>query len=106
MSPSLIVIGACVLAVVLLSAVQFARERSVSGCLRLIGSVFFLVVVASHLAEKLHWLEWMGWGLPDSPGHYIDLVSAVAGVILFAGGWLLSWIVAPRIPDRERPPRP
>ena len=106
MSPSLIVIGASVLAVLALSTVQFARERSVSSCLRLIGSVFLLVVVASHLAEKFQWLESMGWGLSDSPGHYIDLVSAILGASLLSGGWLLSWIVVHGICNRERSPRP
>jgi hypothetical protein len=24
----------------------------------------------------------MGWGQPDSPGHYLDLVSAIAGIAL------------------------
>lgn len=90
MSPTLIVIGAAVLTVFVASAIQFARERAVSRGLRLIGSTFLLVVVASHLAEKFEWFAGMGWGLPDRPGHYIDLVSAILGVSLFAGGSLLS----------------
>jgi hypothetical protein len=29
----------------------------------------------------------MGWGLPDSPGHYLDLTSAISGaVLLLAAG--------------------
>lgn len=68
MSFRLIVIAAPVLAAFIVSAVQFAMEQTASRCLRLIGSVFLLVVVASHLAEKFQWLAWIGWGLPDSPG--------------------------------------
>jgi branched-subunit amino acid transport protein len=33
------------------------------------------VVVLTHIAEKLNLFPVMGWGLPDSPGHYLDLVS-------------------------------
>jgi hypothetical protein len=40
------------------------------------------VVVLAHIAEHFHILPGMGWGLPDSPGHYLDLVSAIAGVVL------------------------
>lgn len=29
----------------------------------------------------------MGWGLPNSPGHYLDLFSAISGpVLLLAAG--------------------
>jgi hypothetical protein len=39
-------------------------------------------MVFTHVAESMHWLPAMGWGLPDSPGHYVDLFSAVTGVAL------------------------
>jgi hypothetical protein len=45
------------------------------------------------LLERLQLLPGMGWGLPDSPGHYLDLISAIADVVLLlvAGVlWLLS----------------
>jgi hypothetical protein len=29
--------------------------------------------VFTHIAEKLHLFPGVGWGLPDSPGHYLDL---------------------------------
>lgn len=46
-----------------------------------------IVVVLTHVAERLGILLRMGWGLPDSPGHYLDLVSAVAGIgLLVAAG--------------------
>jgi hypothetical protein len=31
------------------------------------------IVVLTHIAEKLNLFPVMGWGLPDSPGHYLDL---------------------------------
>jgi hypothetical protein len=30
----------------------------------------------------------MGWGLPHSAGHYIDLVGATVGLTLFSIGYL------------------
>jgi hypothetical protein len=105
MSFMLIVIGAAVLTAFVVSAVQFAKEQAISRCLRLIGSALLLVVVASHLAEKFQWLAWMGWGLPDSPGHYIDLVSAILGASLFAGGLLLPRSSVCGISDRVSPRR-
>jgi len=51
------------------------------------GSACLLVVALTHVAEALHILPGMGWGLPDSRGHYLDLFSAVFGVgfLLLAG---------------------
>jgi len=46
------------------------------------GGICWLVVVLTHIAERLHVLPGMGWGLPNSPGHYLDLISAVAGTFL------------------------
>ena len=60
--------------------------------LLLTGCCCLIVVVLTHVSERLQLLPSMGWGLPDSPGHYLDLVSAVAGVslLLLAGVlWLL-----------------
>ena len=84
LSPTLIVIGASVSAAFVVWGVQFAKEGAISSGLRLIGSVLLLVVAASHFAEKFRWLAWMGWGLPNSPGHYVDLVSAIVGGSLFS----------------------
>src|SRR5580692_2159373 len=41
-------------------------RRASRIALRLVGSAFLLVVVASHLAEKSQWLAWMGWAFPKS----------------------------------------
>jgi hypothetical protein len=53
-----------------------------------IGTGFVAVVVLTHIAEALHIFPWMGWGIPNSPGHYLDLVSAIAGPILLTVGYL------------------
>jgi hypothetical protein len=56
--------------------------------LLLTGTGLVAVVVLTHVAEALHIFPWMGWGLPNSPGHYLDLVSAIAGPILLTVGYL------------------
>lgn len=45
-----------------------------------IGVAFLLIVVLTHVAEHWRIFPGMGWGLPNSPGHYLDLSSAVLGV--------------------------
>lgn len=50
----------------------------------------WLVVVLTHVAEHWHLLPGMGWGLPKSPGHYLDLFSAVAGTVLFLAALLVN----------------
>jgi hypothetical protein len=60
---------------------------------QLFGVACLAVVVLTHVAEKLHILSIMGWGLPDSPGHYIDLVSAILGCTLLPIGFVGMLIV-------------
>ncbi len=43
------------------------------------GLACLATVALTHVAEKLRVFPSMGWGLPDSPGHYLDLSSAVIG---------------------------
>jgi hypothetical protein len=40
-----------------------------------------LVVVLTHVAEKLDLFPVMGWGLPDSPGHYLDCPRMLRALI-------------------------
>ena len=53
--------------------------------LLLSGIVCLVIVVLTHIAEMLNVFPGMG-GLPDSPGHYLDLVSAVLGCMLLIVG--------------------
>ncbi len=89
MKPGLIVVGVPVCPAFVVSAILFAKEKTRWSFLQLLGAWFLLVVVLTHLAEELHLLSWMGWGLPNSLGHYLDLVSAIAGLALFPVGYLL-----------------
>ena len=50
------------------------------------GYACLLVVVLTHVAERFSILPSMGWGLPDSPGHYLDLLSALTGIGLLLCG--------------------
>lgn len=50
--------------------------------LAILGVAFLIVVVLTHVAERWHLFPGMGWGLPNSPGHSVDLVSAILGVAL------------------------
>ena len=54
------------------------------------GCGCLLVVVLTHVAEWSHILPGMGWGLPASPGHYLDLYSAITGVALLITAYLIS----------------
>jgi hypothetical protein len=88
MHPALIVIGTTVAIVLGASVALFGRERSVWTFFKLLGASFLIVVVLAHVAEAARLLPCMGWGLPGSPGHYVDLVSIIAGLALFATGYV------------------
>jgi len=70
------------------AVVLFIRRRSVSSCLQLLGAVCLIMVILAHVAEALHLFPRMQWGLPQSPGHYVDFWSAALGLTLFPVGYL------------------
>ena len=47
--------------------------------LALAGVCCITIMLLTHVAERWHILPGMGWGLPDSPGHHLDLISAILG---------------------------
>jgi hypothetical protein len=57
--------------------------------LAIAGAICWLVVVLTHVAER--WQLWpsMGWGQTDSPGHYLDLTSALAGAVFLLAAYLV-----------------
>ena len=97
MKGSLIGIGALVLLALCASAIAFAREKTALACLQLIGSALLAVMVCTHFAETFHLIPQMGWGLPHSAGHYIDLLSAWGGAALFALGYFLRKLARRRV---------
>ena len=70
------------------SLILFLRKVPFS-LLQLLGSLFLIIVIFTHLSEALHWFPSMHWGSPDSAGHYLDFSSAILGIMLFSLGFLL-----------------
>jgi len=73
-----------------------------SACLT-VGRIFLLaavvcllIVVVTHVAEAFRIFPAMGWGLPNSVGHYIDLVSASLGIVLLLLGFIIETITRRR----------
>jgi len=79
---------ALVPALVLLAGSALLLSKVRRGLLQLLGAACLVVVVLTHICEALGLLRWMGWGLPDSVGHYLDLGSVVLGFTLFPIGYL------------------
>src|SRR5262249_2201691 len=71
------------------SLVLLIKGVTPSSFLQLLGATSFVVVVLAHVCEALHLFPSMGWGLERSPGHYLDLLSAVLGLICFPLGYLV-----------------
>lgn len=88
MLPKVFVISIPILIVVVGSTLTFAREKTTLVFVQLAGAACLLVVVFAHFSEALDFLPAMGWGRPNTIGHYIDLVSATAGVVLLAVGYI------------------
>lgn len=86
MKPALVAIGGFVALLVAVSAIRVIREPTRAAILQLSGASLLLVMVLTHFAEALSVLPQMGWGRPNTPGHYLDLVSAVAGTVLVVAG--------------------
>ncbi|HEU5334386.1 MAG TPA: hypothetical protein VFU27_00405 [Terriglobales bacterium] len=67
----------------------FFRTRNAGSLLELLGAAALVVVILTHVCEALHVFATMGWGRQDSPGHYLDLASAILALTLFPIGYLL-----------------
>src|SRR6516162_7089648 len=63
-----------------------------SRFLVLFGAACLTVVVLTHVAETFGILPGMGWNMPNSAGHYLDLVSAILGCTLLPAGLIASFI--------------
>jgi hypothetical protein len=56
------------------------------------ATMCLIVVVLTHIAEMFDLFPSMGWGLPNSVGHYLDFVSAVLALTLLPLGILADAI--------------
>ena len=75
--------------------VAFRRDRVIGALIDLGGAACLLIVALTHLFEALKLFPSMRWGQPNSPGHYVDLLSAVLGVSLVLIGYLFR-LLRPR----------
>ena len=69
---------------------RVSERRRWARLLLLAGCGCLLVVVLTHVAERWDLLPGMGWGLPNSPGHYLDLFSAITAIALLVAGYVMS----------------
>jgi len=74
------------------SMVMLHKRETASRILQVLGSGGLVVVSLTHVCEAVSLFPWMGWGLANSPGHYLDLSSAVVGFTLFPIGYLIHSI--------------
>jgi hypothetical protein len=88
-----------ILALFVGSGVIWQKRRSISSRLQFLGATGLIVVVLIHVFEALRIFPWMGWGLEDSIGHYLDLLCATVGFTLFPVGYLIH---AVKMRDEER----
>ena len=72
------------------SGIRFNRGKTVGVGMQLVGASAVMLVVLTHICEALHLFPHMHWGLQDSAGHYLDLVSAILGLALFPIGYVLE----------------
>jgi hypothetical protein len=71
---------------------MIAPCNAASRFLVLFGAACLTVVVLTHVAETFGIFPGMGWGMPNSAGHYLDLVSAILGCTLLPAGLIASFI--------------
>ncbi len=78
-----------VVALFVYSVTALARRRTGPSVLQAVGATCLLIVVLTHVAEGLQLFPVMRWGEPDSAGHYLDLWSAVLGMVAAPIGFIL-----------------
>lgn len=96
MLPRLITIGTIVCIVCGVSGRSFVKEKTTWAMMQLAGAGLLLVVIFAHVCEAFGFFPSLGWGRPTTAGHYIDLVSAVAGSVLLPFGYFGRWFIRRR----------
>lgn len=76
----LIAIATVVGAIICASVWQLSKQRIAWRFVQLIGTAFLGVVVLTHVAERFSLFPMMGWGRPNTVGHYLDFTSAAVGL--------------------------
>ena len=73
-------------------AFQYRTRRSAPVGLLLVAALCFVGVATMHVFEAFGIFSAVGWGQPNSVGHYLDLSAAMLGVTLLVTAMLLFWI--------------
>ena len=82
----LLITGGTVAIIAVLSTIRLIRQPTLASVLQFLGSVFLIIMVLTHIAEAFSLVPQMGWGQPNTAGHYLDLASAIGGVVLLVAG--------------------
>jgi hypothetical protein len=59
------------------SLLAFLNRKTGPALLEVLGTTGLALVGLAHVAEVGGIISWIGWGLPISTGHYVDLSGAV-----------------------------
>lgn len=86
MKSTLLVTAGTVAIIAVLSTIRLIRQPTLASVLQLLGSAFLVIMVLTHIAEAFSLVPQMGWGQPNTAGHYLDLVSAIGGLVLLVAG--------------------
>lgn len=70
-------------------AARNSYRRARGGDLQLVGAFGLMIVAVAHVCEALRLLPFMGWGRPDSIGHYLDLSGAIVGVSALIAAYVI-----------------
>jgi uncharacterized membrane protein len=86
MLSTLVMIGTVVVTLSVTLTLRVFTRPTIWGFLQLFGAVCLLIMVFTHVTERFRWFPAMGWGLRNSFGHYLDLISALSGLALLGFG--------------------
>jgi hypothetical protein len=87
-----ILAGSVVIILIAYAITVLRRTKQLWSGLLFLGAVLFMIAVLTHVAEALHLWPSMRWGEPASPGHHLDLASAVLGLVLVVVGCVLGLV--------------
>jgi hypothetical protein len=82
--------GAVVLILGFVVLLLVFMRKGVGRLLLVFGATSLGLAALTHVCEALHLFPAMGWGLPRSPGHYLDLDSTLMGLALLTAGFLVA----------------
>jgi succinate dehydrogenase/fumarate reductase cytochrome b subunit len=82
------------------SVIIWLRRKRMSSFLQLLGATGLVVVILTHVFEGIRLFPRMHWGSQHSVGHYLDLLCAILGLMLFSLGYLIH-AVNMRIEKKE-----